>query len=192
MSTSRDPLATPFPLLTERLLLRPFTRADLETFTAYRADPEIARYQSWSHYTREDAERFYAQQDGLAFNVDDSWFQIAVERRADGALLGDVAVHFIDEGRQAEMGVTFARDSQRNGYALEACARVIELLFDELGKHRITATVDADNRTAQRLLERQGFRREGEYRRNVYFKNAWSDEYGYALLHDEWRARHGR
>lgn len=180
---------SPFPILTTRLLLRPFTRADLDVFTAYRADPEVARYQSWSNYTREDAEQFYAGQEGLDFDVDESWFQIAVERREDGQLIGDIAVHFFDEGRQVEMGVTFAREFQRTGYALEAFSRVVELLFDGLGKHRAVATVDAINLPAQTLLERQGFRREGEYRSNVFFKGAWSDEYGYAMLNEEWRAR---
>ncbi|MDQ3288342.1 MAG: GNAT family N-acetyltransferase [Pseudomonadota bacterium] len=176
-----------FPIETARLLLRPFVREDLEAFTAYRADPDVARYQSWSHYTRDDAEAFYAQQQDLAFNSDDTWFQIAVKRKDDDASLGDLAVHFFDEGRQAEIGVTFACEFQRMGYAVEALSRIVELLFDGLGKHRIVATVDASNRPAQRLFERQGFRREGEYRKNVFFKGEWSDEYGYALLNEEWR-----
>lgn len=35
---------------TERLICRAFERADLQAFTAYRADPEVARYQSWQDY----------------------------------------------------------------------------------------------------------------------------------------------
>ena len=36
----------------ERLILRRFTYADLETFQAYRADPEVARYQDWNQNPR--------------------------------------------------------------------------------------------------------------------------------------------
>ena len=94
------------PLQTPRLRLRPFTADDLPHFTAYRSHPDVARYQSWSDYSAADAQAFFAQQRRLEFNRDDSWFQLAVERREDGALLGDIAVHFFDEGRQAELGVT--------------------------------------------------------------------------------------
>jgi RimJ/RimL family protein N-acetyltransferase len=30
-------------------------------------------------------------------------------------------------------------------------------------------------------------RREGHFRKNVWFKGAWGDEYLYALLDEEWR-----
>lgn len=103
-------------------------------------------------------------------------------------LAGDVAVHFFDGGRQAELGVTFDSNCQRQGYATEALSRVIGLLFDDLKKHRIVATVDARNASVVRLLEKQGFRREAHYRENIFFKGAWSDEYSFALLKHEWKA----
>ena len=176
-----------FPLATQRLALRPFERADLAAFAAYRNHPEVARYQSWSSCTDDDAAAFFAEQQQLAFDADGAWFQIAVERRLGGALLGDVAVRFFDDGRQAEIGMTFAVAAQRQGYATEAVAVLIESLFDGLRKHRVVATVDTRNLPAQRLLERQGFRREVHHRKNIHFKGAWSDEYAYALLGCEWR-----
>jgi len=178
-----------FRLTTPRFILRPFTRRDLPAFIAYRNQPEVARYQSWSSYTAQEAEAFFAQQDGLAFNTNDTWFQIAAERKEDGTLAGDVALHFFDEGRQAELGATFVAAFQRQGYASEAVSKVIELLFSKLDKHRIVATVDALNVPAQRLVENQGFRREAHYRENIFFKGAWSDEYSYALLNHEWQVR---
>ncbi len=33
---------------TSRLRARAFTAADVDAFVAYRADPDVARYQSWS------------------------------------------------------------------------------------------------------------------------------------------------
>ena len=178
----------PFPLQTERLVLRAFTEQDLPAFTAYRNDAEVARYQSWSSFSEADAAAFFASQRALAFDTDDTWFQIAVERRADGVLLGDVATHFFDAGRQVELGVTFAAAHQGCGHALEAMSSVVALLFGPLNKHRVTATVDARNLSAQRLFERQGFRREAHYREHTRFKGEWCDEYLYALLQREWKA----
>eukprot|EP01039_Chlorochromonas_danica_P006474 gene6474-7139_t len=178
------------PLTTARLVLRPFKFEDLVSFTAYRNHPEVARYQSWSSFSFDDALAFFAEQEKLTFDTDDTWFQIAAERQADGKLIGDVAVHFLDEGRQAELGVTFDIEAQGQGYAREAVASVVELLFERYNKHRLVATVDALNERAQRLLEYLGFRREGMYCQNVFFKGQWGDEYGYALLASEWRERH--
>lgn len=175
------------PLATERLLLRKFTRQDLPAFTGYRKQPEVARYQSWSDYSAKDADAFFEQQHGLTFNTDDTWFQIAAECKEDAALAGDVAVHFFDDGRQAEIGVTFDPRYQKLGYAVEALSTVIDCLFEDLAKHRIVATVDTANLRVQRLLEKLGFRREAHFQKNIFFKGAWSDEYGYALLADEWR-----
>jgi len=177
-----------FPLSTERLILRRFARHDLPAFSGYRNQPEVARYQSWSSFSAADASAFLEQQHELAFDADETWFQIAVERKEDAVLAGDVAVHFFDGGRQAELGVTFDASCQRQGYATEALSRVIGLLFDDLKKHRIVATVDTRNASVVRLLEKQGFRREAHYRENIFFKGAWSDEYSFALLEHEWRA----
>ena len=49
------------PLTTERLLLRAFRPDDAEPFAAYRSEPDIARYQSWSApYAVAEARRLIA------------------------------------------------------------------------------------------------------------------------------------
>lgn len=108
-------------------------------------------------------------------------------------MLGDVAVHFFDAGRQAELGVTFAPSHQRQGVAREALNAVIALLFGPLAKHRITAVVDTRNLPATALFGKLDFRCEAHWRQNVFFKGAWGDEFGFALLQSEWRenAKHG-
>ncbi|MCZ4279755.1 GNAT family protein [Kiloniella laminariae] len=181
-----------FPLLTDRLCLRAFRAEDLSAFTRYRNQPEVARYQSWSSFTAEDARRFWQGQQDLAFNRDDSWFQIALARREDDVLLGDIAVHFFDNGQQAELGFTLDSDHQQQGYAREALDCVLDLLFARLDKHRLSAIIDTRNEAARKLLEKSGFRREAHYRENIHFKGSWSDEYGYALLQSEWRQARGR
>ena len=47
-------------LESERIVLRRFRDSDTEPFLAYRADPDVARYQSWEDYTRDEAKRFVA------------------------------------------------------------------------------------------------------------------------------------
>jgi len=48
------------------------------------------------------------------------------------------------------------------------------------------------NTASGRLLERLGFRREGHFIRNIYFKKdqagepIWCDTYAYGMLREEW------
>jgi hypothetical protein len=76
------------PLTTPRLLLRRFRTEDLPSFSHYRNLPEVARFQSWTHYGMTEATAFYEQQRSQAFAEDESWFQLAVEIQANGALEG--------------------------------------------------------------------------------------------------------
>ncbi|WP_211443945.1 GNAT family N-acetyltransferase [Collimonas humicola] len=80
------------PLATERLLLRSVTRDDAPVSTSYRNQPEVARYQSLARHSAADAAAFLEQQRKLAFNIDDTWLQIATKHKEDTALAGDVAV----------------------------------------------------------------------------------------------------
>lgn len=47
------------PLTTPRLLLRRFRTEDLPSFSHYRNLPEVARFQSWTHYGMTEATAFY-------------------------------------------------------------------------------------------------------------------------------------
>lgn len=189
-----DPPSAGVALRTARLRLRPMTEADLPAFVAYRRDPEVARYQSWDEtFSLEDAVALFAGKQGIAVGTPGAWTQIAIEEAATGTLLGDCALHVrADDPRQAEIGFTLARGSQGRGYAAEAVAAVLDHAFGTLGLHRVIAITDAKNASAARLLERVGFRREGHFVQNVWFKGAWGDEFSFALLPDEWAERRNR
>jgi RimJ/RimL family protein N-acetyltransferase len=175
---------------TERLLARSFVPADAAAFAAYRGDDEVARYQSWSDFTLEDADAFVASLQGEQPGVPGEWFQIALESRADGVLVGDLAFHVDeDEPRQAEIGFTLDRGQQGRGYGTEAVTALLDWAFPRFGLHRVIAIVDVRNSASSALVERLGFRREAHLVENVFFKGEWGSEYQYAVLEREWSAR---
>ena len=179
-----------FPLLTGRLVLRRFQESDLEAFLTYRNDPDVARYQSWTSYSREEGEAFLARQRVLEPGTPGEWTQIALERREAPGLIGDCALKVQgDDPRQAEIGFSLAPAWQGRGYGAEAVAALLDHLFGTLGLHRVIAVTDAENAASAALLERAGMRREGHLVENVWFKGAWGSEYLYAVLEREWRAR---
>lgn len=174
-------------LRSARLVLRRFTDSDLETFQAYRNDPDISRYQSWETFSLEEALRFIDEQKSLEPLVPGRWFQFAVALQETPALIGDCALKIDEENpEQAEIGFTFAREHQGKGYAAEAVHRLLDFLFREACLHRVIAITDCENQSAVALLERTGLRREGHFLQNIWFKGKWGDEYLYAILKSEW------
>jgi RimJ/RimL family protein N-acetyltransferase len=175
-------------IATERLVLRRFRTADAPVLADYRSDPDVARYQSWdAPFPMLRAQTAVAN--FIASDPDKpGWFQYAVERTADGTLIGDVAVHLHDNLMQAEIGFTLAAPYQKRGYATEAVRAVLDRLFHEQGLHKVTGECDARNTSSAALLERLGFTREGLLRQQTFIKGEWTDDLIYGLLATEWRA----
>jgi RimJ/RimL family protein N-acetyltransferase len=174
-------------LETTRLRLRHFMDSDLALFMAYRNDPEVARYQGWEGISEPEARAFIQEQKEVQPGVPGQWFQIAVELKETGMLVGDCALKIEEhDERQAEIGYTLSRAYQGRGIASEAVSCVLEYAFVTLGLHRVIAITDCENVASVALLERLGLRREGHFRQNVWFKGKWGDEYLYAMLQEEW------
>ncbi|WDD97785.1 GNAT family N-acetyltransferase [Thalassomonas actiniarum] len=170
-------------LTSSRLTIRALAPGDLHAFAQYRALPEVALYQSWSQYSYQEACRLYESMSQQAFATLGYWFQLALIERDTHRLIGDLAVHFIDE-QQVEIGVTVAPEYQ--GLAREAIYTLLDYLFLELKKHRVTAVTDADNQACTRLLKRVGFRQEAHFVDNIFFKGVWGSEYVFAMLASDW------
>jgi RimJ/RimL family protein N-acetyltransferase len=174
---------------TTRLRVRRFVSADLHPFVAYRANPEVARYQSWSDYTEDQGAALIESMRGAEPGIPGEWYQLALEEKDSGELIGDLALKVdADEPRIAEVGFTLAPAHQGKGYGAEALGAILGWAFETLGLHRIYAVTDALNVPAAILLERVGFRREAHFHENVWFKGAWGSELLFAILEREWAA----
>ena len=147
-------------LRTDRLVIRRFRAEDAAAFAAYRADPDVARYQSWEAYTLQDAQSFVAEMAALHPGMPGEWFQFAVADPSTDELLGDVALRADDENAsRAELGFTMSPAHQGKGYATEAVTRVIAYAFERLGVETVFAIADARNDASIALLERIEMRR---------------------------------
>ena len=172
-------------LETKNFVLRAFESKDLKHFAAYRANPTIARFQSWSDYTYKDALHFFQNTNYSNFGGVGNWYQLAIANKQSDVLIGDLAVHFVDD-QQVEIGFTVSPEFQGKGVAIESIKALLNFLFLELKKHRVIAITDTENTPLCRLLEKLGFRKEAHYVKNIFFKGAWGDEFLYAILGSEY------
>jgi RimJ/RimL family protein N-acetyltransferase len=145
---------------TERLRLRRFRPDDVGTFAAYRGDREVARYQSWQDFTREDAVAFIEALARADPGVPGEWFQFAITDRGSGALIGDCAL-VLDTGDPptAEIGYTLDPGQHGRGFATEAVRALIDYAFARLGASAVRAITDTRNQPSIAVAERLGMRR---------------------------------
>ena len=173
---------------TERLRLRRFSPGDVAAFHAYRADDDVARFQSWRGYTVEQAARFVREVGRADPGVPGEPFQVAIARLADDALVGDCMLA-IDPGDppNAEIGYTLAPGHQGRGYTTEAVAALLGYAFDELGVAAVRAVTDARNAPSIAVAERLGMRLVATVR--TTFKDEPCEEKTYELTRGAWKAR---
>jgi RimJ/RimL family protein N-acetyltransferase len=180
---------------TERLVLRRFAAGDLDTFARYRADPDVARFQSWQDYTREDAERFIEAMSRTDPGVPGEWFQFAVAWETSpargmpgrSALVGDCAL-VLDAGDPptAEIGYTLDPAFTGRGYATEAVRALVGYAFDRLGVTRVRAVADTRNAPSIKVAERLGMSLTATL--HTSFKGEPCEEHTYELTEGTWRA----
>jgi RimJ/RimL family protein N-acetyltransferase len=191
-ASRRDPLdAVPWPVRTERLLLRRASEPDLDAVWRFRSDPAVTRWLSAAPATLEaHREAFLGR--GMLDRM------LVVEH--DGRVVGDAMIRVEDawaqyevaeqaRGTQAELGWTFDPAYGGRGLATEAARALVDVCFGPLRLRRVYALCFADNEPSWRLMERIGMRREEhQVKDSLHRSGEWLDGLGYALLAEEWPA----
>jgi ribosomal-protein-alanine N-acetyltransferase len=174
---------------TNRLLIRNLALNDLDNFHSYRSNPEVTKYQGFDVMTKEECSGFIKTQENKLFGKPGEWVQYGIEDHAGRQLIGDCAIKLDgQDARLAEIGITISHVHQQKGYAKEVMTGILTFLFETEHIHRVTEIVDAENVASINLLKGLGFRQEGHFIENIFFKGQWGSEYQYAMLAREWKA----
>ncbi|WP_279050251.1 GNAT family N-acetyltransferase [Cedecea davisae] len=149
---------------TERLILRPWREEDLPSFAEMNADPEVMRY--FLNPLTEDESRDYLEsfRQRMAENGFGFW---ALEERSSGELAGFVGLnrpgYTLPFSPCVEIGWRLRKAFWGKGYAPEAAARALRVGFEEYGLESIVAFTALPNMPSQRVMEKLGMTREGEF-----------------------------
>ncbi len=91
----------------------------------------------------------------------------------------DICYHY---SKSTELGYKFSSQYHQMGYATEAIQKGIEIMFRDLGLHRIEAYVLEGNTPSMKLLDNLGFEKEGLCRSNLLIQGNWRSHYLYSLI----------
>lgn len=179
------------PIATDRLLLRPYTAADLDDLFAMHSREDVVRYLYWDVRDRDQVAAMLERRMTMtALETEGDALVLAVELKAARRVIGDVLLHWLsDEHRQGEIGFIFHPTVHGQGYASEAAREMLRLGFEVLALHRIAGRCEAGNVRSARLMERLGMRQEAHLRENEFVKGKWDDELVFAILDREWAER---
>jgi RimJ/RimL family protein N-acetyltransferase len=176
-------------LKTDRLILRPFERSDLEDVLSYYSLPEVQRYLDWKARDKSEAKAaFEAMRKQKRLTRPGEILTLGIVRKTDGAVMGHVSLRWTDAtAGQGEIRFAVAPVYRRHGYCREAVSAVMDLAFDEYRLHRIFAITAGDNEASARLLRNLGMRLEAHYREHALFQGEWDEELHFAILSREWK-----
>lgn len=162
---------------TARLFLKPMCIADAKAVFGYRSDAENNKFQGWIPECLEDVQNFIGHRISPEINQPGTWFQMVIVRKDSGKLIGDLGLHFQEQQPlHVELGITLCKYQQRQGFAAEALNEIIRYLFLNLGKQKITASIDPRNQPSIKLFERLGFVHETLNEKSLFLNGEWVDD----------------
>jgi RimJ/RimL family protein N-acetyltransferase len=180
-----------YPIVTERLLLRPLDPAtDVDAIYAYQSREDVCRYIPYYPRTRDEIATRLADPERNTSSIekqgDSIWLGVVVQETDQ--LVGDVLLMYpSEEHRTGEIGYVLNPEHSGNGYITEACRALLVLAFDGLELHRVMGRIDARNDPSAAVLRRLGMRQEAVLVENEWFKGEWTTEIDFAILEHEWR-----
>ena len=153
-----SPLALGFMQLeTDRLVLRPLSRGDLDDLAELHSDPEVTQFIGL--FGNLDA----ADRIALA---EASWRDrgfglMAIETAEGGRFLGRCGFQEVAGRDDIELGWTLRRDAWGRGYASEAAAACLRWGFEDLGVPTVVSLIHPRNERDARVATRIGMTPDG-------------------------------
>jgi len=108
-------------------------------------------------------------------------------RDLDDRLLGGITLSNVRRGvtQAAAVGYWIGKPFAGRGLMTKAVSGVVRFAFEELKLHRLEAACMPSNAASIRVLEKNGFQREGLARRYLKINGVWQDHLLYATLADD-------
>jgi len=177
-----------YKITTDRLILRPFLKQDLDRIVSLAGEPPImeSMFALPQPCTDEVAESWI---DGHArdFRAGRAFHFAIAESGAPDLPIGYMALMNINrDWEEAQLGFWIGFDSSGKGFATEAARGIIHFAFSTVLLNRVSALHKRRNTAAQKVLERAGMQREGVLRQRVRENHTFTDVCVWSILQQEW------
>jgi [ribosomal protein S5]-alanine N-acetyltransferase len=169
-------------LLTDRLIIRPFTISDALRVSELAGEFAIADTTlNVPHpYQEGMAEAWVSTHAGQYAAGEAATF--AITRKDDQMLVGAIELTICARFSRGELGYWIGVPFWNNGYCTEASVAMIDFAFSTLELHKITACHLTRNPASGRVMEKAGMRKEGSLRDHTIKWGRFEDLDVYGVL----------
>jgi len=164
--------------MTERLEVRSFQDADNNDFFLLLTNPLVnssvgaAQFLSHPHLVNQ-----FLKQMLLKDDVSQSWLLYSILDRANHQFIGGCGIKIEQENRRGEIFYLLFPRYWGRGLAAEACRPILDNAFNQCGLGSIEVLIIPENRRAQRVAHKLGFR---------YLKTVHLNRYGQRRKVQKW------
>jgi RimJ/RimL family protein N-acetyltransferase len=158
--------------------LRIVEKEDLASGVEWINNPEyFGEYQPLSQQSRSELEKQYDK-----LGPEEKW--LFVEKK-DGTKIGTISYGPV--GKAFDIGYNIVVAERKKNYGTEAVGIIVDFLFLSKETVRVQAQIDPRNIASQKVLESDGFKKEGIIRKSMFIRGEWRDLILYSILRDEWK-----
>ena len=106
-----------------------------------------------------------------------------------GACIGGIILSNVIRGAFQNATVGYYVDEAHNGLgvASEALRQIVRFAFEEIGLHRVEASVMDHNHASKRVISKAGLRHVGFANRYLKLAGKWRDHHLFAITLEEWK-----
>ena len=172
-----------FPVIeTDRLILREVTTADASDMLNYLSDKDVVTPMGLAPFQTEDDvcdeiswyESIYDEDTGIRWGI---------TLKDSGKVIGSCGfLNMLPKHYRAEVGYELSKGHWGKGIAGEALEAIVKYGFDHFELERIEALIEPANLPSQKLIEKQGFEREGLLRHYEFTCGKFDDLYMYSII----------
>jgi RimJ/RimL family protein N-acetyltransferase len=174
-----------YPIVTERLVLRPLVEKDYPDHVKLFSNPLVYRYLYEDAMDEKTMREHFEKRLITGLPAEGEWRNLVVDLK--GEFIGEVGIGLTSLAHKtAEIGYIFEPSFSGMGYATEASDALLSVAFNLMEVRRVEARLDARNTASARLAARLGMKMEAHFRENEFVKGEWTDEQVFALLKSEW------
>lgn len=171
---------------TNRMILKGLTPEDMSEIFEQNHKPKIKEI--LGHRSEEDYEKELHKYKSGYSSYNRSFMLFLMEDKTSGKIIGRCGLHNWNRDHwRAEIGYLMEDEGfKQQGLMSEAVEAVIDYGFKQMNLNRIEALVADYNTASLKLLEKNGFVKEGVMRNHYYVNGVFEDSVVFSLLREEY------
>lgn len=169
---------------TDRLVMKKFSLADVDSNVDHEMNPEIMRYiRDPMPQTEVTAKTMQMVADWQG--QEQEWVLIAVRLRDNNEYIGMVCMRYLSiENNTIELGWRLGTEHHGKGFATEAAKELLNFIIKQLKPHKAVAYCVAENIASSNIMSKLGMHKEAHFKQFSMLAGQWHDEVVYGIILD--------